>query len=200
MIIDYEYACYNQRGFDIANHFCEWAAGNYLTLVFCPIIADSDIANHCDHPCIMDSFLDYHSDTPHILNFSKLPNENDQMMFFEAYLDARDQYITNNPYAPRRPSVSMTTPQSTPPMQPSERPCSPVPSESAVYQTISKPLSLAAQLNKPGNLGPSPRLSPTLSPMLTPQHLKMLRIQEIQRLKNEVYVLLCLILMLSVLF
>jgi thiamine kinase-like enzyme len=26
-IIDYEYACYNYRGFDFANHFCEWAAG-----------------------------------------------------------------------------------------------------------------------------------------------------------------------------
>lgn len=27
--IDYEYSCYNYRGFDIGNHFCEWA-GNCL--------------------------------------------------------------------------------------------------------------------------------------------------------------------------
>lgn len=28
LIIDFEYSCYNYRGFDIANHFCEWMA-NY---------------------------------------------------------------------------------------------------------------------------------------------------------------------------
>lgn len=26
-LIDFEYGCYNYRGFDIANHFCEWAGG-----------------------------------------------------------------------------------------------------------------------------------------------------------------------------
>jgi choline/ethanolamine kinase len=25
-LIDYEYACYNPRGFDLGNHFCEWGA------------------------------------------------------------------------------------------------------------------------------------------------------------------------------
>jgi len=27
-LIDYEYGCYNYRGFDVANHFCEWAGGS----------------------------------------------------------------------------------------------------------------------------------------------------------------------------
>jgi thiamine kinase-like enzyme len=28
LLIDFEYGCYNYRGFDIANYFCEWAGGN----------------------------------------------------------------------------------------------------------------------------------------------------------------------------
>lgn len=27
-LIDFEYGCYNYRGFDVANHFCEWAGGS----------------------------------------------------------------------------------------------------------------------------------------------------------------------------
>ena len=27
-LIDFEYGCYNYRGFDLANHFCEWAGGS----------------------------------------------------------------------------------------------------------------------------------------------------------------------------
>ncbi|KAI3646244.1 hypothetical protein MP228_009172 [Amoeboaphelidium protococcarum] len=38
VIIDYEYACYAYRGFDLANHFCEWMA-NY----------------HCDRPHWLDA-------------------------------------------------------------------------------------------------------------------------------------------------
>ncbi|KAJ1971554.1 hypothetical protein H4R34_005706 [Dimargaris verticillata] len=56
VVIDFEYAGYNYRGFDIANHFCEWTA-------------------------------DYHSDTPHALDFDRYPTEEEQHMFLNAYID-----------------------------------------------------------------------------------------------------------------
>lgn len=86
ILIDYEYACYNNRGFDIANHFCEWAAN-------------------------------YHSKYPHILDFSKLPNKQQQIHFFEGYLHARNQLQKLNRVVfsesnPNSPSLSpMLTPQ-----------------------------------------------------------------------------------------
>ncbi|KAJ1975134.1 hypothetical protein H4R35_003285 [Dimargaris xerosporica] len=56
VVIDFEYAGYNYRGFDIANHFSEWTA-------------------------------DYHSDTPHALDFDRYPTEEEQHMFLNAYID-----------------------------------------------------------------------------------------------------------------
>lgn len=63
IIIDYEYAGYNYRAFDIANHFCEWAA-------------------------------DYHSSTPHVLHYrERYPTREQQMRFYEAYLNERDRFL-----------------------------------------------------------------------------------------------------------
>jgi hypothetical protein len=55
--IDYEYSGFNPVAYDIANHWCEWAA-------------------------------DYHTDEPHVLDFSKLPDPQQQYLFVEAYLRA----------------------------------------------------------------------------------------------------------------
>lgn len=55
--IDYEYSGFNPVAYDIANHWCEWAA-------------------------------DYHTDQPHVLDFSKLPNEEQQQAFVEDHLRA----------------------------------------------------------------------------------------------------------------
>jgi len=55
--IDYEYSGFNPVAYDIANHWCEWAA-------------------------------DYHTEEPHVLDFSKLPNLQEQQLFVEAYLRA----------------------------------------------------------------------------------------------------------------
>lgn len=54
---DYEYAAYNPIAFDIANHFCEFAA-------------------------------DYHSDTPHILDYTRYPSLEQRLRFCQAYLSA----------------------------------------------------------------------------------------------------------------
>jgi hypothetical protein len=54
-LIDYEYAGFNPIAFDVANHWCEWAA-------------------------------DYHTDTPHILDYSRVPSPQQQQLFVEAYL------------------------------------------------------------------------------------------------------------------
>eukprot|EP00897_Mesotaenium_endlicherianum_P001182 jgi/Mesen1/11064/ME000099S10495 len=58
-LIDYEYACHNAIAFDIANHFCEWAA-------------------------------DYHSETPHVLDYSKYPDYDTRCSFVRAYLRGQD--------------------------------------------------------------------------------------------------------------
>jgi hypothetical protein len=55
--IDYEYSGFNPVAYDIANHWCEWAA-------------------------------DYHTETPHILDFNRLPDKQQQLLFVEAYLRA----------------------------------------------------------------------------------------------------------------
>ncbi|XP_057976304.1 probable choline kinase 2 [Malania oleifera] len=54
-IIDYEYASYNPVAYDIANHFCEWAA-------------------------------DYHTETPHILDYNKYPSLEERRRYLHAYL------------------------------------------------------------------------------------------------------------------
>ncbi|KAH6758875.1 Protein kinase superfamily protein [Perilla frutescens var. frutescens] len=56
-IIDYEYACYNQIAYDIANHFCEMAA-------------------------------DYHTETPHVLDYRKYPDLQERERFVRIYLTA----------------------------------------------------------------------------------------------------------------
>lgn len=55
--IDYEYSGFNPVAFDIANHWCEWAA-------------------------------DYHTEEPHVLDFSRLPDLQQQLLFVESYLRA----------------------------------------------------------------------------------------------------------------
>ncbi|KAM0918669.1 hypothetical protein ACQ4PT_008705 [Festuca glaucescens] len=54
-IIDYEYASFNPVAFDIANHFCEFAA-------------------------------DYHTATPHVMDFTKYPDMDGQRRFIQTYL------------------------------------------------------------------------------------------------------------------
>ncbi|KAL8243207.1 hypothetical protein R6Q59_009465 [Mikania micrantha] len=56
-LIDYEYASYNPVAYDLANHFCEWAAN-------------------------------YHSDTPHVLDYNKYPDLEERKRFVQSYLSS----------------------------------------------------------------------------------------------------------------
>eukprot|EP00891_Asterochloris_glomerata_P008041 jgi/Astpho2/8041/e_gw1.00120.154.1_t len=56
-LIDYEYAGVNPVAYDIANHWCEYAA-------------------------------DYHTDTPHVLDYSKFPDNEQQQGFVSNYIKA----------------------------------------------------------------------------------------------------------------
>ncbi|CAL8469115.1 g8656 [Coccomyxa elongata] len=56
-LIDYEYAGPNPVAFDIANHWCEYAA-------------------------------DYHTDTPHLLDYSLMPDDQQQDRFVRAYMES----------------------------------------------------------------------------------------------------------------
>ncbi|KAK9805437.1 hypothetical protein WJX73_006736 [Symbiochloris irregularis] len=56
-LIDYEYAGYNPVAYDMANHWCEYAA-------------------------------DYHTDTPHKLDYRRLPDKTMQLVFVRAYVNA----------------------------------------------------------------------------------------------------------------
>ncbi|KAM0010974.1 putative phosphotransferase with an alcohol group as acceptor [Helianthus debilis subsp. tardiflorus] len=56
-LIDYEYASYNPVAYDIANHFCEWAAN-------------------------------YHTDTPHVLDYNMYPDLEDQRRFVQSYFSS----------------------------------------------------------------------------------------------------------------
>jgi choline kinase len=55
--IDFEYARFMPRGYDLANQWCEWAA-------------------------------DYLSDTPHVMDYSKGPTEQQKLAFARSYLEA----------------------------------------------------------------------------------------------------------------
>lgn len=55
-LIDYEYAGVNPIAYDLANHWCEYAA-------------------------------DYHTDTPHVLDYSKFPDREHQAGFIHAYIE-----------------------------------------------------------------------------------------------------------------
>lgn len=56
-LIDYEYASYNPIAYDLANHFCEWAAN-------------------------------YHTDTPHVLDYNMYPDFEERKRFVQAYLNS----------------------------------------------------------------------------------------------------------------
>ncbi|XP_071692542.1 probable choline kinase 1 [Rutidosis leptorrhynchoides] len=56
-LIDYEYASYNPVAYDLANHFCEWAA-------------------------------DYHTDTPHVLDYNRYPDLEERRRFVQSYLSS----------------------------------------------------------------------------------------------------------------
>ena len=56
-LIDYEYAGVNPVAYDIANHWCEYAA-------------------------------DYHTETPHVLDYSKFPDPEQQQGFVSSYVKA----------------------------------------------------------------------------------------------------------------
>ena len=55
--MDFEYAGYNPRGFDIANHFCEWT-------------------------------YNYHGDNPASMDLENFPNDEEQLRFLTAYIEA----------------------------------------------------------------------------------------------------------------
>ncbi|KAI7825468.1 kinase-like domain-containing protein [Kickxella alabastrina] len=59
VVVDFEYAGYNYRGFDIANHFCEWMADYH----------------HVKHP--------------HLLNESAYPDKNQREGFLRTYVKAK---------------------------------------------------------------------------------------------------------------
>ena len=56
-LIDYEYAGYNPVAYDVANHWCEYAA-------------------------------DYHTQAPHVMDYSRLPDKALQLVFLRAYVNA----------------------------------------------------------------------------------------------------------------
>ncbi|XP_076909584.1 putative choline kinase 3 [Bidens hawaiensis] len=56
-LIDYEYASYNPVAYDLANHFCQWAAN-------------------------------YHTDTPHVLDYNMYPDLEDRRRFVQSYLSS----------------------------------------------------------------------------------------------------------------
>lgn len=61
VLIDFEYSSYNPRGYDLGNHFCEWA-------------------------------YDYHKTiNPHLGDFTKYPNAEQQRNFCRAYLEGDDK-------------------------------------------------------------------------------------------------------------
>ncbi|KAJ2808731.1 hypothetical protein H4R20_000676 [Coemansia guatemalensis] len=59
VVVDFEYAGYNYRGFDIANHFCEWMADYY------------------------------HPDHPHLLNEDMYPSLSEREGFLRTYIKAK---------------------------------------------------------------------------------------------------------------
>ncbi|PIA13696.1 kinase-like protein [Coemansia reversa NRRL 1564] len=59
VVVDFEYAGYNYRGFDIANHFCEWMADYY------------------------------HPDHPHLLNEDMYPTQSERECFLRTYIKAK---------------------------------------------------------------------------------------------------------------
>ncbi|KAE9038137.1 hypothetical protein PR003_g5766 [Phytophthora rubi] len=60
VLIDFEYTSYNPRGFDLGNHFCEWAYDYHKTV------------------------------NPHLGDFSKYPTVEQQRNFCRAYLTGKD--------------------------------------------------------------------------------------------------------------
>lgn len=145
LLIDYEYSSYVNRGFDLANHFCEWAA-------------------------------DYHSAKPHILHFDRLPSIEEQRVFLEAYLDAKESHIAVNSSLTRHRSRSSSSSAShllltSPPLEPQQ-------------QQQDKPLFTIN--NNKQLLLISPMLSPSLSPLLTPDAVSGLRQMELKSLFEEV--------------
>ncbi|KAG2223531.1 hypothetical protein INT45_000851 [Circinella minor] len=65
VVVDFEYAGYNPRGFDIANHFCEW-------------------------------MYNYHGNNPASMDLEKFPNDEEQLRFLSAYIDAGEEDDTDN--------------------------------------------------------------------------------------------------------
>ncbi|KAI9981828.1 hypothetical protein PInf_009607 [Phytophthora infestans] len=60
VLIDFEYTSYNPRGYDLGNHFCEWAYDYHKTV------------------------------NPHLGDFSKYPTQEQQRNFCRAYLAGKD--------------------------------------------------------------------------------------------------------------
>ncbi|KAJ1915181.1 hypothetical protein H4219_004452 [Mycoemilia scoparia] len=67
VVVDFEYAGYNYRGFDIANHFCEWMS-NY-----------------------------HHPTHPHLLELNRYPTQKERYNFLRTYLKTRIFLDANKP-------------------------------------------------------------------------------------------------------
>jgi thiamine kinase-like enzyme len=66
VFVDFEYSSLNYQAFDIANHFCEWAAGTFIT---------------------GGLTLDYHCSEPHRMDYTKYPTKEEQLRFIRSYLE-----------------------------------------------------------------------------------------------------------------
>ena len=68
ILVDYEYAGFSYREFDIANLFCEWDAGSFFY-------------SHLNAQ-------DYHSEEPHLLDFeNRYPSRQEQLDFLSPHVD-----------------------------------------------------------------------------------------------------------------
>jgi thiamine kinase-like enzyme len=160
LLIDYEYSSYVNRGFDIANHFCEWAA-DY----------------HSDEPHRLD-FRRFPSAKEQQVFFDAYLDARDCYLAQSSSLQSSSlqssiSSLQTPPLPPNEPKISSDDET----LQLMQR----VICDNSL---ASAPLLLQQAFSN-HQIRPSPRLSPSLSPMLTPQALSTLRQLDRQHLVEE---------------
>ncbi|KAK7269775.1 hypothetical protein RIF29_22510 [Crotalaria pallida] len=85
--------------FDLSNHMSNLAvSGNHECASYNPIAYD--LANH-----FCEMAADYHSDTPHVLDYTKYPELEERQRFIRIYLGSEDiKIIGNSLYTGKKPS------------------------------------------------------------------------------------------------
>ena len=83
--VDYEYAGFNTRAYDIANHWCEWYEFDHLLFQ-----KDTSIS------IVLYRAANYHSAQPHLLNYNLFPTSIEQDFFLEAYLKSVQSYSNSS--------------------------------------------------------------------------------------------------------